>query len=49
MISNNAPLRDAASWIENASVEWKESEALFHSVARLTLLRGASGSWMRSP
>lgn len=33
--------RDAAFWIENASVEWKESEAPFHSVARLTLLRGS--------
>ena len=29
---------DANFWIENASVEWKESEAPFHSVARLTLL-----------
>ena len=25
-------------WIENASVEWNEAEAPFHSVARLTLL-----------
>jgi hypothetical protein len=25
-------------WIENASVEWNESEAPFHTVARLTLL-----------
>jgi Catalase len=25
-------------WIENASVEWKESEAPFHTVGRLTLL-----------
>jgi hypothetical protein len=31
---------DANFWIENASVEWKESEAPFHNVARLTLLRG---------
>jgi hypothetical protein len=30
--------RDAGFWIENASVEWKEAEAPFHSVARLTLL-----------
>jgi catalase len=30
---------DASFWIENASVEWKESEAPFHNVARLTLLR----------
>jgi len=30
--------RDANFWIENASVEWNEAEAPFHSVARLTLL-----------
>ncbi len=30
--------RDANFWIENASVEWKETEAPFHTVARLTLL-----------
>jgi catalase len=30
--------RDAAFWIENASVEWKETEAPFHTVGRLTLL-----------
>src|SRR5206468_4030486 len=30
--------RDANFWIENASVEWKEAEASFHTVARLTLL-----------
>jgi hypothetical protein len=29
---------DANFWTENASLEWKESEAPFHSVARLTLL-----------
>jgi hypothetical protein len=29
---------DANVWIENASVEWNESEAPFHIVARLTLL-----------
>jgi hypothetical protein len=29
---------DASFWIENASVKWKESEAPFHNVARLTLL-----------
>ncbi|MGB9448888.1 MAG: hypothetical protein WBR26_28100 [Candidatus Acidiferrum sp.] len=28
----------AAFWIENASLEWKETEAPFHTVARLTLL-----------
>jgi hypothetical protein len=30
--------RDANFWIENASVDWKEAEAPFHRVARLTLL-----------
>jgi hypothetical protein len=30
--------RDANFWIENASVEWNEAEAPFHTVARLTLL-----------
>jgi hypothetical protein len=30
--------RDAAFWVENASVGWKEGEAAFHRVARLTLL-----------
>jgi len=30
--------RDANFWIENASVEWNESEAPFHTVGRLTLL-----------
>ena len=29
---------DANFWIENASVKWKEAEAPFHKVARLTLL-----------
>jgi hypothetical protein len=29
---------DASFWVENASVEWKESEAPFHTIARLTLL-----------
>jgi len=29
---------DADFWTENASLEWKESEAPFHTVARLTLL-----------
>jgi catalase len=29
----------AGFWTENASVEWKEAEAPFHTVARLTLLR----------
>ena len=30
--------RNADFWIENASVEWNEIEAPFHTVARLTLL-----------
>ena len=30
--------RDADFWIENASIEWNESEAPFHTIARLTLL-----------
>jgi hypothetical protein len=30
--------QDANFWIENASVEWKEVEAPFHTIARLTLL-----------
>src|SRR5216684_8550196 len=30
--------RDANFWIENASVEWNEAQAPFHTVARLTLL-----------
>ena len=30
--------RDASFWIENASVEWSEAEAPFHTIARLTLL-----------
>jgi hypothetical protein len=29
---------DAKFWTENASVDWKENEAPFHTVARLTLL-----------
>jgi hypothetical protein len=30
--------RDASFWIENASVNWNEAQAPFHTVARLTLL-----------
>jgi hypothetical protein len=30
--------RDANFWIENASIEWNEVEAPFHTVGRLTLL-----------
>jgi hypothetical protein len=30
--------RDAGFWIENASIEWSERQAPFHTVARLTLL-----------
>ena len=33
--------RDAAFWIENASVEWPEAQSPFHTVARLTLLPGS--------
>jgi hypothetical protein len=33
--------RDARFWIENASVEWPEHDSPFHTIARLTLLRGA--------
>ena len=29
---------DANFWIENASVEWNEAQAPFHSVARLTVM-----------
>ena len=29
--------RDAGLWIENASIKWKERQAPFHTVARLTL------------
>jgi hypothetical protein len=32
---------DSNFWIENASVEWRESEAPFHTVARLTLVGGS--------
>jgi hypothetical protein len=30
--------QDTNFWIENASVNWNEAEAPFHTVARLTLL-----------
>ncbi len=33
--------RDANYWIENASIEWKERQAPFHVVGRLTLVRGS--------
>src|SRR6266436_9557291 len=33
--------RDGNFWIENASVEWDETEAPFHTVARLTLLKNS--------
>jgi hypothetical protein len=33
--------RDASFWVENASVEWKESQAPFLTVGRLTLLAGS--------
>jgi len=31
-------LHDASFWIENASLDWKETEAPFHTIGRLTLL-----------
>ena len=31
--------REASFWVENATAEWKESEAPFHVVGRLTLLK----------
>jgi hypothetical protein len=36
--------RDANFWIENASVEWKEAEAPFHTVGRLILLANSQFS-----
>jgi hypothetical protein len=33
--------RDASFWIENASIEWRESQAPLHTVARLTLVRNS--------
>jgi hypothetical protein len=33
--------RDTSYWIENGSVEWKESQAPFHVVGRLTLVKGS--------
>ncbi len=33
--------RTAAFWTENASVEWKPSQAPFHTVARLSLVRNS--------
>jgi hypothetical protein len=32
---------DASFWIENASIKWNESEAPFHYIGRLTLLKGS--------
>jgi hypothetical protein len=40
--------RDADFWIENASVEWKEAEAPFHTVGRLTLLPNSQLSLVAS-
>jgi len=40
--------RDANFWIENASVEWDETEAPFHTVARLTLLKNSQLSFEAS-
>lgn len=33
--------QDTNFWIENASVNWKEAEAPFHAVGRLTLVRNS--------
>jgi hypothetical protein len=33
--------RDANFWTENASVEWNEEEAPFHTIGRLTLVRNS--------
>jgi hypothetical protein len=33
--------RDVSFWIENASVEWNETEAPFYTVAKLTLMRNS--------
>jgi hypothetical protein len=33
--------RDTSYWIENGSIEWKEKQAPFHVVGRLTLVRGS--------
>ena len=41
--------RTASFWIENASVEWKESQAPFHTVARLTLVPKSGFPRMRPP
>jgi hypothetical protein len=35
---------DASFWIENASITWKESQAPFHIVGRLTLLARSNAS-----
>jgi hypothetical protein len=37
-MTNWGKRREASFWIENASVEWQETQAPFHTVARLTLL-----------
>jgi len=36
--------RDTSYWIENGSIEWKEKQAPFHVVGRLTLVRGSAFS-----
>ena len=40
--------RDANFWTENASVDWSESEAPFHRVARLTLIKDSQLSLQAS-
>ena len=41
LMTHRGKHRDADFWIENASVEWKETQAQFHTVGRLTLLPGS--------
>jgi len=38
MTDGGGRTREASYWVENASVEWPEAQAPFHTVARLTLV-----------
>jgi len=40
-MTHDGTRRDDSFWIENASVEWPEDQSPFHTVARLTLVRGS--------
>lgn len=40
-MTHEGTLRDPQFWVENAQPEWKEREAPFHTVARLTLERNS--------